>query len=236
LDTVEFPGCWVKVNGLDIHYKCQGKGPPVILLHGGGNDWHEWKQNLAFIGQGFQVYALDLPGFGLSQSPGLPVSPSWSSVLLKNLVESLGIVNPILIGHSMGAMISIVFAAQYPESVKKMILVDATGLGKLSFMGRILLSIFRTTDRWQGKKRGPQYKVGRIGEWQVVDQLPKIKCPVLIIWGQNDIYLPVSQSRLAHKLIPNSRLYVFHCCGHAPQKVYPAKFNNLVIQFLNNDE
>ncbi len=69
LDNSEFPSCYATVAGLRIHYKCLGTGPPVLLVHGGGNDWHEWKKNLAFIAQKFQVIALDLPGFGLSQSP-----------------------------------------------------------------------------------------------------------------------------------------------------------------------
>lgn len=218
--------------GLNIHYKCLGKGPPVVFVHGGGNDWHEWKKNLAFIAQRFQVYAPDLPGFGLSQPPETPVSPTWSIGFLKNFLDSLGINNTHLVGHSMGAMMSIAFAASYPKSVKKLILIDASGLGKLSRMGWLLLSIFRTIDRWQGKKRGPKYSVRPIEKWQVLDELTKIKSPTLIVWGRNDIYLPVSHSRLAHTLVPDSQLYIFPCCGHAPQRKYSTRFNSLIMQFL----
>jgi pimeloyl-ACP methyl ester carboxylesterase len=232
----DFPSCWITIAGLNIHYKCLGKGPPVVLIHGGGNDWHEWKSNLSAIGQRFQVLALDLPGFGLSQSPSTAVSPSWTIEFLKIFLECLGITRPHLIGHSMGGMISIAFAACYPESVNKLVLIDPSGLGKISFHGRLLLSIFRTIDRWQGKRRGPQYLIGSfIEECQVKDKLPKIKSPTLVVWGQNDIYLPVSQSRIAHTLIPGSQLNIFPQCGHAPQRENFAKFNNLVIQFLANE-
>jgi pimeloyl-ACP methyl ester carboxylesterase len=235
LSDSDFPDYWVKVAELNIHYKCLGKGPPVVLIHGGGNDWHEWKDNLAFIAQKFQVYAPDLPGFGLSPYPETPVSPSWSTAFLKNLMDSLGIKNTCLVGHSMGAMISIAFAASYPETVKKLVLIDSSGIGKLSRMGRFLLSIFRTVDSWQGKKRGPQYSFSPIEKWQVRDDLPRIQTPTLIIWGQNDIYFPVSHSRLAHNLIPGSQLYIFPCCGHAPQRRYAAKLNSLVTEFLESD-
>jgi 2-hydroxy-6-oxonona-2,4-dienedioate hydrolase len=64
--------------------------------------------------------------------------------------------------------------------------------------------------------------------------LPKIKTHTLIIWGKNDRYLPVSQSRKAHKLIPGSHLCILPHCGHAPQREYPEQFNNLVEDFLSS--
>jgi pimeloyl-ACP methyl ester carboxylesterase len=236
LSNLEIPGCWAKVGGLSIYYKCLGKGPALVLIHGGGNDWHEWIKNLNYFARSFQVYAPDFPGFGLSQSPDVPVSLSWSVEFLKNFLESLKINNIHLIGHSIGAMISIIFAAHYPELVKKLVLIDPSGLGKLRRTGSFLLSIFRILDRCQGKKKGPEYPVRPVEEWQVLDELPKINCPTLVIWGQNDIYLPVSQSRLAQALIPCSQLYIFPHCGHAPQREYPSKFNNLVAQFLGSED
>lgn len=233
---MEFPSRWIKVAGLNIHYKCLGKGPPVILIHGGGNDWREWKKNLIFIAQSYQVYALDLPGFGLSHTPGMAVTPSWSIVFLKCFLDNLGIKSAHLVGHSMGAMIAIAFAAKYPELVNKLVLVNSSGLGEISRKGRLLLSIFRTTDQWQGKKRGPKYLIKPMQKWRVQDELPKIKSPTLIIWGQKDFYLPVSHSRLAQKLIPNSRLHIFPQCGHAPQRECPAQFNHLVMQFLSTGD
>ena len=113
-----------------------------------------------------------------------------------------------------------------------MVLINSTGLGAIKPAGRVLLSIFRTIDRCQGKKRGPKYIAGSMEEWLVLDELPKIKPSVLIIWGQNDLYLPVSQAELAHRSISGSSLQVFPRCGHAPQREYPDKFNRLVIQFL----
>lgn len=204
-----------------------------MLVHGGGNDWHEWKKNLAFLARSFQVYALDLPGFGLSQAPDSTVSLYWIRDFLKNFLDRLGIINVNLIGHSLGAMISIVFAAHYPQSVRKLVLVDSSGLGQLSRKGLVMVSLFRRIDRWLGKNRGPKNLAGSAEEWQVLDDLPKIKPPVLIAWGQNDPYLPADQSRLAHNLIPGSSLRIFPHGGHAPQRACPAEFNDMVMQFLS---
>ena len=234
-DNENFPDCWVRVAGLDIHYKCLGQGPPVVLLHGGGNDWHEWIKNLDVIARDFQVFALDLPGFGASQAPDTTVSPSWYVMFLKNFLDSLGITRTHLIGHSISGMISIAFAVRYPDSVNKLVIVDASGLGKISQTGWLLISIFRILDRWKRKGRGLKTD-GPNEEWLVLDKLPEVKNPVLIVWGQNDIYLPVSHSRLAHSLIPDSRLCIFPHCGHAPQRNSPDKFNNLIMDFLNNGD
>lgn len=231
----DFPSRWVTVNGLRIHYKCLGQGPPLLLIHGGGNDWHEWKMNLAYLAQSFQVLALDLPGFGLSQSPAAAISFDWSIEFIKNFMDVLNIKRTHLIGHSLGGMLVIAFAAHYPEAVNKLVLVDASGLGKISPQGRLVISIFRNLDQWQGKRRGPKYIVGSFArDWQVLAELPKIKSSVLIIWGKNDFYLPVAQSRLAHSLIADSQIHIFQHCGHAPQREKSDEFNNLIRQFLNS--
>jgi len=235
MENVDFPSCWINLSGLSIHYKCSGEGPPVLLIHGGGNDWHEWIKNFTFISQSYRVYAIDLPGFGLSQTPNTEVSRSWSIVFLKDFLDKLGIKSVHLIGHSMGAMMALVFTAQHPEMVNKLVLIDAGGLGNISLTGRLLLSIFRITDQWQGKKRGPKYLIKPMEEWRVVDALPKIKARMLIVWGQRDLYLPVSQAKLLHASIPNSQLFIFPHCGHAPQRECPAQFNNLVMQFLASE-
>ena len=107
MDNLNIPGYRVTVDGLNIHYKCLGKGLPVVLIHGGGNDWHEWKDNLVSISQNFQVYALDLPGFGLSQPPVALVSRSWSIDFIQHFLDGLGLNSVFMIGHSMGAMLSI---------------------------------------------------------------------------------------------------------------------------------
>jgi pimeloyl-ACP methyl ester carboxylesterase len=233
-DNSRYPSYWIKVCGLDVHYKLVGHGPPVIFIHGGGNDWREWRSNIDMFSKSFQVYALDLPGFGLSQLPDVPVSPSWSVAFIKNFVDNLGIAGPSLIGHSLGAMLSFAYAARYPESIHKLVVVDSAGLGEISRIGKLLLAIFNVTDRWQGKKRGPRYIDRPVTEWRVLQELAKIKSPVLIIWGQIDFYLPASQARLAHTLIPGSQLSIFPGCRHAPQRERPDVFNGLVSRFLSD--
>jgi pimeloyl-ACP methyl ester carboxylesterase len=231
-DTLSISSCQVKVDGLNIHCKRLGQGYPLILLHGGGNDWREWQQNIFALAGHFQVYAPDLPGFGQSEAPRQAVSRDWSILFIKHLLDALGIGSSYLIGHSMGAMVALAFTGRFPEVVRKLVLVDAVGIGPISRPGQVLLSLIRTINTWQGKRQGPQYQASTMQEWIVPQELTHIKCPTLIMWGQNDRYLPVAQAKVAQRLIADSLLCVFPYCGHAPQREEAERFNQLALQFL----
>ena len=224
---------WIRVNGLNIHYKCLGTGPVVVLLHGGANDWHEWQKNIAFFARRFRVYALDLPGFGLSESPEIPVTPHWFSSFLRDFIEALSITDIHLIGHSLGGTITLAFALDYPEKVKKAVIIDSGGLGELNWKGRLLLYLIRAVQRLVGKQESIKCKFGGTKEdWWLIDHLHKLKPPVMIVWGKGDPYLSVSQAKLAQDLIPNCQLCIFPSCRHAPQKESSNKFNDIVYKFL----
>lgn len=228
---LELPSHWTKAQGLDIHYKCLGEGPPVVLIHGGANDWHEWERNIAFLAQDFRICAPDFPGFGLSQSPNVAVSPYWSISLLKNLMDALSITTAHLIGHSLGGVLSLAFALDFPERVDKLVLVDSGGFGEISQSGQLRLSLLSTIKRLFGKGSNVKYENGP-STWLFINRLHEVKPPVMIIWGEKDPYVPVSQAKLAHSLIPNSQLYIFSRCHHAPQKECAEEFNNLICHFL----
>lgn len=233
MDNLTIPSYWLEVDGLNIHFKCLGKGLPVILLHGGANDWHEWEKNLAFLAKGLRVYALDLPGYGLSESPNILVSPSWFRSFLSRFMEALGLREAHLIGHSLGGTIALAFALDFPERVKKIVLVDSASLGEISRKGQLILFLIKGIKRMAGKeKKKPKFETSPTDDWLLTNRLPELKPSVMIVWGENDPYLPVSQARLAHHLIPNSQLHVFPRSRHAPHRERPDKFNHLVYQFL----
>lgn len=224
---------WAKVGGLDIHYQHLGEGEPVILLHGAANDWHEWEKNIAALSRSFRIYAPDLPGYGLSQMPEAPISPSWGAEFLKDFLMAMGIQSAHFVGHSMGGIGVLSFALTYPEKVKKLILVDSGGLGEFSRRGRWLFNLTSGMRRLAGKEKKLTFAESSSDDWIFLDRLPELKPPTMIVWGDNDMYLPASQARQAHSLIPNCRLHIFPRCGHAPQREYTEEFNRLVCQFLS---
>ena len=159
---------FISVDGLKVHFKHTGKGTPVVLLHGGGNDWHEWAENLDALAQVSEVFALDFPGFGLSDAPQDPIHPSWMISFIKEFTDAVGLKKISLVGQSLGGMISAAFALEYPERVKKLVLVDSAGLGKVSWKGSIIFQFFVALDHLSGRQRGPRYLPGTAPELPVV--------------------------------------------------------------------
>ncbi len=105
------------------------KNPPIILVHGLGDEASKtWLKVIPELENKYHVYALDLPGFGLSKGVYFEYSPEQYSKILDWFIAQYTSVKPALVGHSMGAAVSLYFAANYPERIEKLILVDAAGI------------------------------------------------------------------------------------------------------------
>jgi pimeloyl-ACP methyl ester carboxylesterase len=128
-----------QVNRFSIHCYTAGldqKGPPVVLLHGGGIDSAHlsWGGVLAPLSEKFQVYAPDLPGYGKSDKPDITYSLDFYVGFLKEWVEHLGLNRIRLVGLSLGGGIAIRFAAMYPGKVDRLVLAAPYGIfNKLKF-------------------------------------------------------------------------------------------------------
>ena len=228
----KIPSYRINVKGLDIHYKCTGDGMTVILVHGDGNDWHEWQKNISFLSQYFRVYAPDLPGYGLSQSPDIPVSPSWGAVFLSDFMKSADIENAHVIGHSMGGLVSLHLAMAFPDKVNKLVLIDSAGFGNLDKKATRFLVFIRWIKRLFGTEKSVRHAEGPCDEWIVTERLSKLDKPTAIIWGEKDFYLPLSHGIAACEMIKNAQLFVFRRCRHAPQREDPDRFHEIVTRFI----
>ena len=116
---------FAEVNGIRIHYLSAGKGDPVILIHGYAESSHMWLPLIAELSKDHLVIAPDLRGFGQS---GLPDGPYTKSVMAQDvhaLAKSLGISSAKIVGHDIGLMVAYAYAAQYPQEVNKIALMDA---------------------------------------------------------------------------------------------------------------
>ncbi len=148
-------------------------------------------------------------------------------------MEALSITDTHLVGHSLGGTITLTFALDFPERVKKIILVDSGGLGQVKRRGRLLLYLIRGIKGIVGREKSTNFKAGgTIEDWLLINRLHELKPPVMIVWGERDPYYPPSQARLAQSLIPNCQLHVLPHCRHAPHRERPDEFNRLAHQFL----
>jgi pimeloyl-ACP methyl ester carboxylesterase len=113
------------VNGVNIHYVIGGKGEPLVLVHGFGQNWFMWNRLLPELSKHFTVIAPDLRGVGESDKPESGYDKKNMAKDIHELVKKLGYNNINLAGHDIGLMVAYAYAAQYGSEVKKVALMDA---------------------------------------------------------------------------------------------------------------
>ena len=117
-----------KYCGTEINYTVEGQGKDIILLHGWGQNIEMMEPLGDFLKQWFRVWNIDLPGFA-GKSPEPPFA--WDiydyATMLADFISRNEIKSPILMGHSLGGRISIIYAARHID-VHKVVLLDSAGI------------------------------------------------------------------------------------------------------------
>lgn len=129
---------YISVAGHKIRFLEKGKGPPLVLLHGMGGSLEWWEYNLDAFSRKYRTIAFDFPGFGYSTKSGLSFSKNSASDFMISFLDAFYIPKASLIGNSMGGLIAFLTAANQPERIDKLILVDTVGFEiKLSILLRL---------------------------------------------------------------------------------------------------
>jgi len=116
---------YATVNGVKLHYVIGGKGEPLLLVHGFGQNWYMWNRLLPELSKHFTVIAPDLRGVGESGRPAGGYDKKTMATDMHELMKSLGYKSLNLAGHDIGLMVAYAYAAQYPAEIKKVALMDA---------------------------------------------------------------------------------------------------------------
>ena len=115
----------VAVDGAKMHYLTAGRGEPVLLLHGYTQTSRMWRPIIPLLAERFQVIAPDLPGIGDSAIPRGTIDMATAATRVRALTKSLGADRARVVGHDIGLMVAYAYAAQFPEAVTKLVLMDA---------------------------------------------------------------------------------------------------------------
>ncbi len=113
------------VDGLKLHYLMAGHGPAVVLLHGYAETSRMWRPLMRTLATRFTVIAPDLPGIGDSGIPSDGLDMAHAARRMRALVSGLGVTRAAVVGHDIGLMVAYAYAAQFPEDVDKLVLMDA---------------------------------------------------------------------------------------------------------------
>jgi pimeloyl-ACP methyl ester carboxylesterase len=138
-NTAKVPYGWssgdIKANGITLHYYRTGNGslPPVVLSHGFTDNGLCWTDLAHALEKKYDVVMYDLRGHGLSDAPATGYSIQDYTSDMAGLISELKLEHPVIIGHSLGGCIAASFAARYPDTPRKVVLIDPPGLGKPMF-------------------------------------------------------------------------------------------------------
>ncbi len=116
---------YASVNGIRLHYLVAGKGDPVFLLHGYAENSHMWRPLMPELAKSHTVIAPDLRGFGQSAKPSGGYDKKTMAQDVHALSLALGFRHEIVVGHDIGLMVAYAYAAQYPNEVDRIVLMDA---------------------------------------------------------------------------------------------------------------
>jgi pimeloyl-ACP methyl ester carboxylesterase len=270
----------IDVDGLPIRYLTAGTGPPLVLLHGAGDNALDWQWVMRPFATTYRVYAPDLPGSPNSARPAVDYSPAYFERFVAAFVDALEIGQATFVGNSLGGLIALRLALSEPARVTALVLVDSAGLGRavnpafttvnVPGLSEAAMPLWRTPLGAYQRARGrtallfahpasaprewveeqrrlallPGYLeahmtvlralVSPLGQREVlVDRLPSLKIPTLVVWGARDRVFPESQARVAAARLPEGSLAIISECGHMPHVECPDRFLAALDGFLD---
>jgi len=252
----------IKIGELDIHYLTGGQGTPLIVIHGGSGGAKAWLKNMAELAANYTVYAPDLPGFGHSQ----PIDGDYYIPELAEFVDkfsqALGLDSFHLMGHSFGGGIVLHYALEFPQKIKKLVLVSSLCLGKeIALWVRLLsncvicrgmtaaaMTLLRSV-KWLIEltlspiefvvpysrftlSLGKKITTFKEQTTVLFQRLSEVLVPTLVVWGEKDPIVPARQAYAAAELIPDCQVKVFEGSGHSVYRDEVAEFSRVLTKFL----
>jgi len=169
-----------------------------------------------------------------------------AKVVLPLLLKVLGIEHPILLGHSDGASISLIYAGEYPSSPRALVLeaphvfvedLSVESIAKIRAMYQNtdlrnrLVQYHRDVDgtfwSWNDIWLDPRFR-----SWNIESYLDAITCPVLVIQGHDDEYGTIRQVNSIQQRTPSAEVLLLRDCGHSPHRDQPQVTIDRIARFL----
>lgn len=216
-----------------------GRGRPLVLLHGNGEDSSYWKAQIPEFTRFYRVIAVDSRGHGASESGTQGLSFALMAEDLKKVLDARGVKKAHILGFSDGGNLAIKFALTYPDYVDKLILNGANVEMFNGIKPHFQLPIYAAygllaAAAYVSKKAARRRDVFGLMVRQygvALDDLAQLTMPTLIIVGERDMVRD-SQTREMAARIPDCRVETFRDGDHFVAAKQPSRFNRTVIEFL----
>ncbi len=242
------------IKDTEIHYVQYGNeiGKDIVLLHG-------WGQNIEMmdpIGRrlqdDFKITIIDMPGFGKSPEPPVGWEIEEYFEMVDELLNNLGVKKPIIIGHSFGGRIGIIYAAK--RKINKLILLAAP-FRRTNKKATIKIKILKLLKKIPILNRLENFVKKRIGSRDyknatpimrkilvnvinnnLINYLPDIKCPTLLIWGSDDKEVPLKEAHYIESVVKNCGLIIYEGCSHFAYIERIDQTIRILNEFLKDDK
>lgn len=120
----QFTSKFVTVDGTRLHFVIRGAGRPVVLIHGNPGSTQDWTRVFGPLAGNHRIIAFDRPGHGRSERPKhVDATVEVQARLLHDALKQLRIERPIVVGHSWGGALALIYAITYPKEVAGVVLV-----------------------------------------------------------------------------------------------------------------
>ena len=270
---------FVQIDGMQVHYRDEGQGMPIVLVHGTAASLHTWDDWTSELTKTNRVIRMDLPAFGLT-GPNETRDYSIKSYtqFMDDFITKIEIDSFHLAGNSLGGNIAWNYALEHPHKVQKLVLVDASGLptgkpkpwifkmanipvlntGFLYYTPKFLIEknikeVYADDSKITDELLTRYHKMAlREGNRQAfvdrakldfkqdslstIERLKSIQNPTLIIWGEQDDWIPLTCGKAMNENIPNSTLKVLKNSGHVPMEENPKESLQILENFLRQTD
>lgn len=242
----------IAINGMELAYERRGTGTPLVLIHGFPLDHSIWNAAAPLLENDFDLIIPDLRGFGGSTAPSTSYLMTDIASDLAALLDSLGVGQTTLAGHSMGGYAALAFAKAFPDRVSGLALISSQAAGDAPDRkeGRyktasdvaekgVQVVVDAMTDKLSPSQSvrdavrslmAKQSVAGVTGALKAMAErenltsfVASFQQPLVLIHGDADALIPVDKAREIKSLLPTTHLVELAGAGHMPMMEMPGE-------------
>ena len=236
-----------------------GVGPTVILLHGAGDQAGSWARAVRPLLERHRLLIPDLPGHWKSAPRDGPLGVGQVLAGLEALVDArCGGESPVLVGNSLGAWVSFLYAREHPDRVARIVAVNGGPLlepdpgvnlfpsnrdeARETMRGLLgpntpMPPGFVLDDVVRHARSGPAGRIAEtaadMGPYLLDGRLDEVTVPVEVVWGDADRLLDLEYAGRVVEGLPAARLSVVKGCGHIPHRECPDRFLAVLLDVMS---
>ncbi|SMD31351.1 alpha/beta fold hydrolase [Picrophilus oshimae] len=218
-----------------ISYLIRDGKIPLILMHGFGGTGNTFLRIEPYLNENFKVIFPDLLGHGHSDKPDIDYTIHQQALAINDMIKSLNLDKIIIGGNSYGGWIALDYALNINEP-EALILIDSAGTNRTfaedGMVNEVVDEIMKVRNY---KNRDALIKIaennGRPSEKINLNDLKRLSCKTIIIWGKNDNTIPISKGYEYKNYIRNSEMHVLDS-GHTPQISNPEEVSSIINKII----